>query len=202
MNTRQTARPQQAMSRKRVLRISGSIAVGAGTAVMVAGALAGWSQANRIGIFLLAMGGVWLAFSLFASREPLHPRHRRFLREFYPAIVAYMVLVFAYRPLLGLVELPLLRAAIALLPVLPIVFVVRAMVRKLRDSDELEQRMQLEAVSIASISVGLLSFALAFLGTAGVFHLGQDQPLMLVLPALIVGHALALRVVRRRYQGP
>jgi hypothetical protein len=60
--------------------------------------------------------------------------------------------------------------------------------------------MQLEAISIASLSVGLLSFAAGFMRVAGVFHF--DHALMMVLPALFVAYGLALMWVRRRYQAP
>lgn len=188
------------LTKKRVLWITGWVAAISGAVLLAVQSITGWSRMDDIGLFLLGMGAVWLLFSLFASGEPLRAGQRRYLREFYPAILAYLVLVFAFKPLLGLVDHAVLRAAIALLPVLPMVFVVRAMVRKLLDGDELERRMQLEAVSIASISVGLLSFAAAFLEVAGVFHL--EEALMLVLPSLFLVYGLALHWVRRRYQRP
>lgn len=196
MDIEATRRP----SRQRVLRIMGFSAVGAGGLMLAAWDVTGWTGVDELGLWLVIMGVFWLAVSLFASRDPLRPAHVRHLREFIPAIIVYMVLVFAFKPLLARVDEPVFRTLIALMPVVPMVFVVRAMVRKLIDGDELERRMQLEAVSIASISVGLLSFAAAFLGVAGVLHL--EHPLMMILPALFVAYALALLWIRRRYQGP
>ncbi len=187
------------MSRKRMLRLSGWVSVLGGMAALGLDAGLGWAAAGRLGTVMLLIGAIWLGSAYFASDEPMRRSQRRYLREFFFAMLAYLVMVFAFKPLLGLVESDLLRALIALLPVLPIVFVVRAMVRKLLDGDELERRMQLEAISIASISVGLLSFTAGFLHVAGVFHF--DNALLMVLPGLFLAYGLALWWVRRRYQG-
>jgi uncharacterized membrane protein HdeD (DUF308 family) len=192
-------RQQKPVSRKRVLRISGRVAVVAGAVALGVNAWTGWAGSRALGIMLLCVGAIWLVSAYYASDEPLRPNQRRYLREFFPAMLGYLVMVFAFKPLLGMVDSNLLRALIALLPVVPIVFVVRAMVRKLLDGDELERRMQLEAVSVATLSVGLLSFAAGFLHIAGVFHF--DHALLMVLPALFVAYGLALLWVRRRYQG-
>jgi hypothetical protein len=72
------------------------------------------------------------------------------------------------------------------------------MVRMLRDQDELERRLQLEAISISSMSVGLLSFAAAFLRGAGLLPFGNA--LMLVLPALFAAYGIASWWVRRRFR--
>ena len=188
------------LNRKRMLRILGWVTLGAGAASWAAGAVSGWPGPRGIGQTLLVMGAVFLAISLFASREPYRPGQLRHMRQGLLAAAIYMVLVLAMKPLLDMASQPLLRAAIALLPVVPMVFVVRAMVRKLLGGDELERRMQLEAVSIASISVGLLSFAAASLDMAGVLHF--KNALEMVLPALLLAYAIALLWIRRRYQGP
>lgn len=196
MHQDRQARP---LSRKRVLRQAGWVAMACGGVAMAVHAWFGWTGSRQLGVVFLCVGAVWLASAYFASDEPMRASQRRYLREFFPSMLAYLVLVFAFKPLLGLVDDTPLRILIALLPVLPIVFVVRAMVRKLLDGDELERRMQLEAVSIASISVGLLSFAAGFMGLAGVFHVQHD--LLMVLPALFLAYGAALWWVRRRYQG-
>lgn len=193
-------RNRRPLTRKRVLRRAGGIAILAGVLSLGWHAGFGGMVVQRLGLMLLSVGAIWLASAYFASNEPLRPSQRRYLREFFPAMLAYLVLVFAFKPLLGLVDADLLRIGIALLPVLPLVFVVRALVRKLLDGDELERRMQLEAVSIASISVGLLSFAAGFLHVAGVIH--PEHALLLVLPSLFLAYGAALFWVRRRYQGP
>src|SRR5690606_23804348 len=49
-----------------------------------------------------------------------------------------------------------LRVLVALLPVPPIAFVLRAVVRYIRGVDEMQQRIELEAVSLATALVALL----------------------------------------------
>ena len=67
-----------------------------------------------------------------------------------------------------------------------------------RARERLQRRLQLEAISIASMSVGLLSFAAAFLRGAGL--LPVDNALMLVLPALFAAYGIASWWVRRRFR--
>ena len=62
---------------------------------------------------------------------------RRYLREFLPAMVGYVAAVFLSVWLLKRVDAPALRALIALLPVPAIALAMRAIVRRIRDADEL-----------------------------------------------------------------
>ena len=92
-----------------------------------------------------------------------------------------------------------LKWVVALLPVLPMVLILRAMLRLLKASDELEQQMQLQAIAIAAMGVGLASFAAAFLVAADL--LPVDNLLMLVLPAMFGTYGVALAWVKRKYKG-
>lgn len=74
------------------------------------------------------------------------------------------------------------------------------MLRQLRASDELEHRIQLQAIAIAAASVGLASFVAGFLAIAGLI---PGTPLLLwVLPLLFAVYGLANWRIRRRYAGP
>ncbi|MGN6481311.1 hypothetical protein [Luteibacter sp.] len=75
--------------------------------------------------------------------------HKRYLREFFPAMVGYMILLFASVSWLKSLDGTLARTLVTLLPALPIAFVIRAMVRVIRDQDEFERRIDLEAIAIA-----------------------------------------------------
>ena len=77
----------------------------------------------------------------------------RYLREFMPAMAGYVVTLFASVWLLRHVDEPGLRALVALLPVPAIAMAMRAIVRYIRDADELQRRIELEAVSIATAFV-------------------------------------------------
>jgi uncharacterized membrane protein HdeD (DUF308 family) len=187
------------MTKRRVLVVSGICGLAAGLACIAIGYLADIHDLVSIGLMAAAMGVVWLACARFTSDEPLRPEGRRYLREFFPAVLAYVVILFVVWPMEQHAHNIAARIVIALLPVVPVVFLVRAMVRLVLASDELERRIQLEAISIASLTVGLLAFSAGFLQAAGLLHL--EAGLMLVLPALFGVYGLASWWARRRYRG-
>ncbi|RAP58168.1 hypothetical protein [Oleiagrimonas sp. MCCC 1A03011] len=189
----------RSISKRRFLRWAGLAALALGLTMIWLGMLFPAAALVRLGILGLVLGGLWLLFSLFTRDEPLRAPQRRYAREFFPAIVAYVVILFSVWPLLQHVHANGLRVLIALLPVLPVAFVVRAMVRLVLASDELERRIQLEAISIASLSVGLVSLALGFMAAAGVVLL--KNALVLVLPAMFAVYGVAVWWIRRRYDG-
>lgn len=185
------------MSNRRMLTILGGFALAVGVVLAGAGAATAHRSVFWGGVCALLTGLVWLVCARYTRNEPMRPVQRRYLREFFPAMAGYVVLLFVSQALLRQVEALPLRVLVVLLPIVPIVFVVRAMVRLVLASDELERRLQLEAISIASMSVGLLSFAAAFLRGAGL--LPVDNALMWVLPALFAAYGIASWWVRRRF---
>ena len=188
----------KSMSNRRMLLILGMCAVVLGIILLGLDAWLGYRGMFWGGISALATGALWLVCARFTREEPMRAAQRRYVREFLPAMTAYALLLFASLALLKYVQAVPLRVVIVLLPVLPIVFVVRAMVRLVLASDELERRLQLEAISIASMSVGLLSFAAAFLQGAGLLPI--DNGLMWVLPALFAAYGMANWWVRRPFR--
>ena len=192
------ATDRKSMSNRRVLVILGNLAVVLGLMLSGAGAWFAYRGVLWGGVSVLATGLVWLVCARFTREEPMRAVQRRYMREFFPAMAGYVLLLLVSLVLLKHVHAVPLRVVIVLLPVLPVVFVVRAMVRLVLASDELERRLQLEAISIASMSVGLLSFAAAFLQGAGLLPI--DNGLMWVLPALFAAYGIANWWVRRRYR--
>ena len=189
----------KSMSSRRLLVILGSLAVALGIILSGVGAWSGYRGTLWGGVCALATGLIWLICARFTREEPMRAEQRRYIREFFPAMAAYVLLLFVSLALLKHVHAVPLQVLIVLLPVLAMVFVVRAMVRAILASDELERRLQLEAISIASMSVGLLSFAAAFLRGAGLLPI--DNGLMWVLPALFAAYGVASWWVRRRFRG-
>jgi hypothetical protein len=187
------------MTRRGVLVVAGSWSALGGSALVLAGLLAGWRTLTDLGLVAALTGAAWLVCARFTDDEPMRAEARRYAREFFPAMLAYVLVLLLVWPLVEHVHATPARVAIALLPMLPVAFVVRAMARLVLASDELERRLQLEAISIASLGVGLLTFAAGFLQAAGVLHL--QAGLMLVLPALFVVYGVALWWARRRYRG-
>ncbi|QWT19910.1 hypothetical protein KPL74_19450 [Bacillus sp. NP157] len=83
--------------------------------------------------------------------------HKRYLREFFPAMFAYVVLILGSVYWLRTLDGTLARAVVTIVPVIPIAFVIRAMVRVIRDQDEFERRIDLEAIAIAG-ALGCFGF--------------------------------------------
>lgn len=128
------------------------------------------------------------------------PVYKRYLREFLPAMAGYVLIMFLLWPRIPDVHQPWLKALMALTPVLPMVLVVRAMVRLGLGSDELEQRIQLIALAISTIVVGVASMAGGFLAAAHVLTL-DGSVLIWVLPLLIGVYGFARGWASRRYGG-
>ena len=126
--------------------------------------------------------------------------HQRYLREFWPAMAAYVAIMFLLWPLLPRVHSDLLKVALALLPVVPVLFVVRAMVRLVLGSDELEQRIHLIGLAVAATLVSTLSLAGGFLAAAGVIKL-DGSILIWVWPVLVAVYGVGRGWASRRYGG-
>jgi hypothetical protein len=125
---------------------------------------------------------------------------RRYLREFLPAMGGYVLALGASLWLLKLVEAPVLRAMLALLPVPPVALAVRAIVRHIRDSDELQRRIELEAVSVATALVSMLYFAGGLLQMARVIDIPSGQAMFWVFPMICLAYGLAKAFVAGRYR--
>ena len=126
------------------------------------------------------------------------PIHQRYQREFWPAMAAYVLIMFLLWPLLPHVHSELLKVVLAVLPVLPVLFVVRAMVRLVLDGDELEQRIHLIGLAIAATAVSSLSLVGGFLAAAGVVRL-DGVILIGVWPLLMVLYAAGRSWAGRHY---
>ncbi len=111
--------------------------------------------------------------------------------------IALMLLVWPYAR--HMASLPW-KIALALLPVLPAVMFIWLMAKQVMDSDELNQRVHLVALSTATAVVAALSMAGGFLCAAGVLVLGGDI-LLWVFPALCLSYSAARALFARRYGG-
>lgn len=128
------------------------------------------------------------------------PHYQRYQREFWPPMIAYIAIMFLLWPLLPKVHHVWLEVALALLPVVPVLFVVRAMVHLVLGSDELEQRIHLIGLAVAATVVSTVSLAGGFLAAAGIIKL-DGVILIWVWPALVVIYAMGRGWARRRYGG-
>lgn len=117
----------------------------------------------------------------------MRPAHRKYLRAFVPAMLGYVVVLFASILILkeiGLAAPVYWRAALALAPLIPIIFVCRAMIRFLQECDELERKIELEAIALSCLFNGLIFLALGFLASAKVIQLDGAIVAIWVFPGL------------------
>ena len=89
-----------------------------------------------------------------------------------------------------------LQVIISLSPVVPVAFVILAIMRLMIYSDELQQRIQLFAVSFSAALTGLITFSYGFLENVGF----PKFPTFFVLPMLIFIWGMSLRFFEKRYQ--
>lgn len=125
---------------------------------------------------------------------------RRYTRELSLGMGVYVAALFLSVWLLQRVDDAWLRAVIALLPVPPIALALRAMIRYIRDADELQRRIELEAVSIATAFVSLLYMSGGFLQSARVVDLPASATMIWLFPLVCFSYGVAKAFVARRYQ--
>ncbi|GAB1471965.1 hypothetical protein MASR2M66_28430 [Chloroflexota bacterium] len=122
---------------------------------------------------------------------------KRYYKEFGLSMGAYVVAVIASSFTLGSGDFSkAAQIAIVLIPVIPTIFVIIAIMRALRDSDELQQRIQLSAVAFSAIITGFITFTYGFLENIGFPKL----PSIWVLPMLFVFWGVSLGYFNKRYQ--
>ena len=128
------------------------------------------------------------------------PAGQRYLRALWPALIGYSLALFLSLWLLrrGIDPLPL-RALVAVLPVLPLALMMRAALRYLREIDELQRRIETEAIGIASLLVALLYFAGGLLQKAKVVDLDAGMAMIWVFPLLCAAYGIAKMILTRRY---
>ncbi|MBO9718017.1 MAG: hypothetical protein J7507_14760 [Pseudoxanthomonas sp.] len=173
----------------------------AGLPRLFPGQLPGWPSQ------LLTVLGLALAFAALlrwqlpegCDTAPTGLR-RRYTRELMLAMGGYVVVLFASITLLRHIDAPALRALVALLPVPPIALALRAMVRYIRDIDEMQQRIELEAVSMATAFVSLVYMSGGFLQAAHVIDVPSAAALIWLFPLVCFTYGLAKVVVSRRYR--
>ena len=202
-------RPARAMTLRRWMWIF--VAIGLfGLALAAAGHwLLDWPR-DLVVSWLGIGGGYLLGAALFVLMPRWWREHcdemyataasRRYLRAIWPAMIAYALLLFASLRWIraGLDSVPL-RAAVAVLPLLPLLFFVRAALRYLREIDELQRRIETESIGIASLLVSLLYFAGGLLEKAKVLQLDAGAVMIWVFPLLCATYGIAKMALTKRY---
>ncbi len=120
---------------------------------------------------------------------------KRYAREFIIAMLAYAVVIIASQLALNNLGDSPWRFLLALLPVIPVLFLVSGFVRYLSEIDELQQRIQLQAIGFAAGTTGLLTFAYGFLELVGFPRFS----LFFVFPMMVMLWGIGLSYFSRRY---
>jgi hypothetical protein len=124
---------------------------------------------------------------------------RRAPRSLGLGAVLLLLLFFGARMLLELPNLPpAVRVAIALVPLPPFLWLLWAFIREVRDADELERRIQLEALAIA------FPLTLVLIMTLGLLQIAvplspDDWSYRHIWPLIYVFYLVGLTSARRRY---
>ena len=151
----------------------------------------------------LAVGLLFAALLLWFSPDTSDtvPRQlmSRYRREFIPAMAVYVVVMMFWKPLLGLVQAPWLRLLVALLPALLVLWIMRAFVRFVRGSDELQRRIELESGAIAGLLVSAAYMAAGFIQTAGLIDVPAKVAMLWVFPSLCFTYGSIKLFIARRY---
>jgi len=121
---------------------------------------------------------------------------KQYLRELGLASVAYAVVLIIAITLINRLPGSPWRVPLALLPVIPAGFMLVALVRFLERIDELQRRIQLEAIALSAGATAIVTFAYGFLELVGFPHL----PLIWIFPLMIVLWGISLAISSRRYQ--
>ncbi len=132
----------------------------------------------------------------------MHTKTSLLLRDCFFAAVAYIATTWACMWLLNgpLSNASLvLRGLVSVIPLLAIGLSTRAAVRLVLAGDEMQRRIDLEAIAIASLTVGFSALTLSLLSAADVVALSGQRALAFIFPGLCCAYVAARVWIRRRY---
>lgn len=92
------------------------------------------------------------------------------------------------------------KAILAIIPVVPVAYFCKAYVTYLNECDEMLRRIELEAIGLSTVVVGLLFLSLGFLGRAKVISLDGITVAVWVFPLLCGFYGITKWLASRRYR--
>lgn len=118
------------------------------------------------------------------------------------AMTIYVVVLLWVWPLMRATDALWLKAAYALGPVPPILYVIWLMARRVMSGDELEQRTHLIGFGVAAAAISVFGIVTGFLAVANVLPADwAGAALMWIFPLLLIVHAAVRSSAARRYGG-
>jgi len=120
---------------------------------------------------------------------------RQYFLELVGAFIIYAVVLFATVERVGDTEPGILKMALALAPVFPLILVFWAIMRAYYRCDEMYKRIIKEAFSMGAIIFGWLLIILGFAENGGL----PKIPMVFIAPLLLAFWGLCIPIVIRRY---
>lgn len=166
-----------------------------------------WQMSDYTQGLLIGCGisGLLVALMLRVGRDSLRDSAppalvRRYRREFAPPMLAYVAVMLCWRRLLAGMHESWGRVLIALLPALLLMLAMRAVARFVRDSDELQRRIELESIAIAAGLVSMAYMTAGFLQSAQLIAVPAAAAMIWVFPMLCMTYGFTKAINARRYQ--
>ena len=117
------------------------------------------------------------------------PLKRYYIRSILP-MVLYTAAIILSHVLAEQTDSPWLKAALALSPLLPIAWIFYYYFRYLAECDELERKIEIDAIAISAMSGVLSGMALLFLSDHALLALSERSLIMLIVGALCAGYII------------
>lgn len=125
---------------------------------------------------------------------------RRYETRVIFAMSIYVVALLLLLPLARTASSVALKGFLAVLPALPMLYVIWLMAQRVRDCDELQQRTHLVALGVTVAVVAACSLIGGFLATAHVWPI-DGSILIWVFPLMLLCYEMTRRWIARRYGG-
>ena len=125
------------------------------------------------------------------------PASKTYTREFLTAMAAYVVVLpISIVLIIASPSSAWWRIPLALAPVIPVLFALRAFLRFFRRMDELQRRIQLEAFAFSFGATGVVTFSYGCLVYVGFPNISW----VYIFPLMIALWGIGAAIATRRYQ--
>jgi hypothetical protein len=117
------------------------------------------------------------------------PLKRYYLRSMIPLAV-YTGMIVASHALADRLTLPWLKAVLAVSPLLPMAWIFYYYFNYLAECDELERKIEMDAIAISAMSGVLCGMALLFLSDHALLQLSERSIIGICVGAICIGYAV------------
>jgi hypothetical protein len=124
-----------------------------------------------------------------------HAAKRRYYIRFLSAMFVYSITIMITGSTIRHVEPAWAKVSLALLPIIPIGVALSELLRFVASLDELQRRVQFEAVATAGVLTCMLTFAWGMLEMAGF----PELPIVLVTPLFSAAYGFGVWRATRKY---